>query len=40
MTIIASMVVERTERGDRMFLTMLERNCTQVLDTDALAVLA
>ncbi len=40
MTIIASMVVERTERGDRMFLTMLDRNCAQVLDTDALAVLA
>lgn len=40
MTIIASMVVERTERGDQMFLTMLERNCAQVLDTDALAVLA
>ena len=31
------MVVERTERGDRMFLTMLDRNCAQVLDTDALA---
>jgi hypothetical protein len=39
MTIIASMVVERTERGDEMFLTMLERNCSHVLDTDALSVL-
>ena len=39
MTIAASMVVERTERGDQMFMTMLERNCGHVLDTDALAVL-
>ncbi len=39
MTIVASMIVERTERGDEMFLTMLERNCSHVLDTDALAVL-
>jgi Ecdysteroid kinase-like family len=40
MTIIASMVVERTDRGDQMFLAMHERNCSHVLDTDALAVLA
>jgi len=39
MTIAASMVVERTKRGDAMFMTMLERNCSHVLDTDALAVL-
>lgn len=39
MTIIASMIVERTERGDHMFLSMLDRNCTHVLDTDALAIL-
>jgi hypothetical protein len=33
------MLVERTERGDRMFMTMLQRNCDHVLDTDALATL-
>ncbi len=40
MSIIASMVVERTRRGDEMFMTMLERNCSHVLDTGALEVLA
>jgi hypothetical protein len=39
MAIASSMLVERTERGDRMFMTMLERHCEHVLDTDALAVL-
>ena len=39
MTIVASMVVERTERGDEMFMTWLARNAQQVLDVDALAVL-
>lgn len=39
MVIVSSMLVERTERGDRMFLTMLERHCTHVLDTGALEVL-
>ncbi|HEX5143960.1 MAG TPA: phosphotransferase [Mycobacterium sp.] len=39
MAIVSSMLVERTERGDEMFLTMLERHCAQVLDTRALEVL-
>ena len=39
MAIASSMLVERTERGDRMFMTMLERHCEHVLDTGALAVL-
>jgi Ecdysteroid kinase-like family len=39
MAIVSSMLVERTERGDEMFMTMLERHCGQVLDTDALATL-
>ncbi len=39
MAIVSSMLVERTDRGDRMFMTMLERNCDHVLDTEALATL-
>lgn len=39
MAIVSSMLVERTERGDRMFLTMLERHSSHVLDTGALDVL-
>ena len=39
MAIVSSMLVERTERGDRLFMTMLERHCDHVLDTDALAAL-
>lgn len=39
MAIVSSMLVERTERGDQMFMTMLRRHCDHVLDTDALAVL-
>lgn len=39
MAIVSSMLVERTERGDRLFMTMLERHCEHVLDTDALAIL-
>jgi Ecdysteroid kinase-like family len=39
MAIVSSMLVERTERGDRMFMTMLQRHCDHVLDTDALAAL-
>jgi len=39
MAIVSSMLVERTDRGDRMFTTMLGRNCDHVLDTDALATL-
>ena len=39
MAIVSSMLVERTERGDRMFMTMLQRHCDHALDTDALAAL-
>ncbi|MBJ7338259.1 phosphotransferase [Mycolicibacterium sp.] len=39
MSIVSPMLVARTERGDRMFMTMIERHCTHVLDTDALSVL-
>ena len=39
MAIVSSMLVERTERGDEMFMTMLDRHCQHVLDTDALDVL-
>ncbi|MGA5466473.1 phosphotransferase [Mycobacterium sp. NPDC050041] len=39
MAIVSSMLVERTDRGDRMFMTMLARHCSHVLDTGALDVL-
>ncbi|MGH3580460.1 MAG: phosphotransferase [Mycobacterium sp.] len=39
MAIVSSMLVERTDRGDAMFMTMLHRHCEHVLDIDALAVL-
>jgi len=39
MAIVSSMLVERTERGDAMFMTMLQRHCEHVLDIDALAIL-
>jgi hypothetical protein len=39
MAIVSSMLVERTERGDALFMTMLQRHCQQVLDTDALAII-
>jgi hypothetical protein len=39
MMIAASMVVERTARGDDMFMTQLARNAQQVLDLDALSLL-
>ncbi len=39
MAIVSSMLVERSERGDRMFLTMLDRHSSHVLDTGALDVL-
>jgi aminoglycoside phosphotransferase (APT) family kinase protein len=35
----AAMLVERTERGDRMFMTMLDRHVSHVLDSDALALI-
>jgi hypothetical protein len=40
MAIVSSMLVERTERGDTMFMTMLQRHCEHVLDVDALETLA
>ncbi|MBX5485265.1 MAG: phosphotransferase [Mycolicibacterium hassiacum] len=39
MAIVSSMLVERTERGDEMFMTMLARHCDHVLDTGALETL-
>src|SRR5262249_55048460 len=39
MTIVASMVVMRTERGDDMFMSWLQRNAQQVIDLDALSLL-
>ncbi|MCV7200161.1 DUF7064 domain-containing protein [Mycobacterium angelicum] len=39
MAIVSSMLVQRTERGDRMFMTLLQRHCDHVLDVDALATL-
>ncbi len=35
----AAMLVQRTERGDRLFLTMLDRHVRHVLDHDAVALL-
>jgi hypothetical protein len=35
MVIVASMIVERTERGDEMFMAMLERASQQALDLDS-----
>jgi hypothetical protein len=40
MAIVSAMLVERTERGDAMFMTMLQRHVDHVLDTDALATMA
>lgn len=39
MSIVSSMLVERTDRGDQMFLAMLDRHSSHVLDTGALDVL-
>ncbi|HXZ61324.1 MAG TPA: aminoglycoside phosphotransferase family protein [Acidimicrobiales bacterium] len=36
---LASMLVQRTERGDLMFLTSVSRHAQHVLDSDALALL-
>ena len=38
MAVAASMLVERTERGDEMFLTMAARHSRQALDLDAAAL--
>ncbi len=39
MAVVSPMLVARTERGDAMFMAMIERHCQHVLDTDALAIL-
>ena len=39
MAIVSPMLVERTQRGDAMFMTMIARHCQHVLDTDALSLL-
>ena len=39
MAIAASMLVERTDRGDQMFLTMADRHARHALDLDAPAVI-
>ncbi|TGD88502.1 DUF1679 domain-containing protein [Mycolicibacterium sp. CH28] len=39
MAVVSAMLVERTDRGDQMFLTMLERHSSHVLDTGALDAL-
>ena len=39
MAIVSPMLVERTDRGDDMFMVMMERHAQHVLDTDALALL-
>ncbi|PRC48717.1 phosphotransferase, partial [Mycobacterium sp. ITM-2017-0098] len=39
MSIVSPMLVERTERGDTMFMAMIARHCQHVLDTGALEVL-
>lgn len=39
MAVMASMLVERTERGDEMFITMARRHGQQILDLDAEAFL-
>ncbi len=39
MAIAASMLVERTERGDQMFLTMASRHARHALDLDAAAAI-
>ncbi len=39
MAIVASMVVQRTERGDLMFLTSTTRHAQHALDADALSLL-
>jgi hypothetical protein len=39
MAIAASMLVERTERGDEMFMTMLARHAQHAIDVDAVGLL-
>jgi aminoglycoside/choline kinase family phosphotransferase len=40
MAVAASMLVERTDRGDQMFMTMAHRHARHALDLDAPAILA
>jgi hypothetical protein len=40
MVLVAAMVVQRTERGDEMFMAMLARHCQQALDLESEALLA
>jgi len=40
MAVCASLLVERTERGDEMFMTMAHRHAAHILDVDAAAILA
>ncbi|MHB8694692.1 MAG: DUF7064 domain-containing protein [Solirubrobacteraceae bacterium] len=39
MTVCASMIVERTDRGDEMFMTWLARNAQQALDLESVSLL-
>ena len=39
-TVIAAMIVERTERGDQMFITMADRHSRHALDLGAHEFLA
>ena len=39
MAVASSMLVERTDRGDDMFMTSIERGCAQIEDLDALELL-
>jgi Ecdysteroid kinase-like family len=39
MAIVSPMLVERTERGDAMFMAMIARHCQHVLDNGALEIL-
>jgi len=38
-SVCAAVLVKRTERGDRMFLTMLDRHVRHVIDADSIALL-
>jgi hypothetical protein len=40
MAVFAAMMVERTDRGDEMFLTMLERHGAQVADLESVDLIA
>ncbi|HEY2161691.1 MAG TPA: phosphotransferase [Solirubrobacteraceae bacterium] len=39
MVVVATMMVERTDRGDEMFMTWLARTAQQIIDLDALSML-